>query len=77
MSEFGIDYSPLSGAINVGKLSRAGTEFVDKHHATNAAVAAVCRYVLAHFPGGMVLRAPDGTGWEIDVTPIESRGAQA
>lgn len=73
--KYGIDYSPLSGQINIGRVNKAGTMFTSKEPLTLESVAAVCRYVLDRYPEGMTLRSADGEGWEIDVKALRDGGA--
>lgn len=71
MSEHTVSFQPLSGRIYAGTVNKTRTAFASKTDVTNQAVAQVAEYIAESFPEGMVLRAPDGSGWEIAVKRIE------
>lgn len=71
MSDFGIQYSGLSGQIQIGRVNRAGTEFTRKQYATNPSVFAVAEYIYHQMDGGMFIGF-DGKRYSIDVTLEQS-----
>lgn len=69
--KFGVQASPLTGVIHVGRLNKAQTNFADKETGTDMVLAAVGQYVQQNFSGGMVADFP-GLGFvlEVQVRPI-------
>ena len=54
MSEYGIQSAYLREGIDMGRLSKDRSTFLDKQDATDMTLLAVAQYVLDHFDGGMV-----------------------
>lgn len=50
---YGIQSAYLREGIDIGRLNKARTTFLDKHDATDMALFAVAQYVLENFDGGM------------------------
>jgi hypothetical protein len=67
---FGIQYSSLSGQIQVGRINKAGTEFTQHEYQTNPALYAVAEYVVNRMGGSMYI-SRDGKRYDIDVTEVE------
>lgn len=65
--KFGIQHSALTGQIQIGRVNRAGTEFVAHEYHTNDAVWAVAEYVEKTMGGSMYITL-NGKRYNIDVT---------
>lgn len=64
--KFGVQYSPLSGQIQIGRVNKAGTEFTEHEYQTYPVVFAVAEYVEQQREGAMYI-AYGGRRYEIDV----------
>ena len=60
--KYGIQASSFREAILVGRINKAGTEFLDKEEATDEVLAAVANYVRQHFEGGLTMDFTSKTG---------------
>lgn len=67
---FGVQYSQLSGQIQVGRINKAGTEFTQHEYQTNPAVYAVAAYVVKQMGGSMYIEL-NGKRYDIDVTEVK------
>lgn len=65
-AKFGVKSSPLTEAIYVGRLNKAGTGFLDKEAATDLVLGTVGEYVRDNYAGGMTAGFP-GLGFDLDV----------
>lgn len=72
MTEFGVQSSFLRDAIYVGRLNKAGTEFLEKAELTDMVLFAVTEYVRDNYGGGLGITY-EGAGLEvlISVKPME------
>ena len=60
--KYGVRASFFHEAIYVGRINKAGTEFLDKEEATDLILAAVADYARQHFDGGLTLDFTSKTG---------------
>lgn len=60
--KYGVQASFFHEAIYVGRVNKAGTEFLDKEEATDLILAAVADYTRQHFDGGLTMDFTSKTG---------------
>jgi len=53
--KYGVQTSFFREGIYVGRLNKAGTEFLDKEDRTDMILAAVAEYARQHFDGGLTM----------------------
>jgi len=73
MPKYGLDYSPLSDSIQVGRINKAGNAFLDKEDKTQEFI----RSILLMYGGKEVSITDKSTGktWIIRVTEEGATGA--
>ena len=71
MTNYGIQYQPLSQTIEAGRINKSRTFFLDKQDVTDSAVMAVINYVHHAFDGAMLTDTNTGQTWHVQVTKTE------
>ncbi|KRQ27142.1 MULTISPECIES: hypothetical protein [unclassified Mycobacteroides] len=69
---YGIDRGAFSERIYIGRINKAGTEWVTKEDHTDAAIWTVAEHVIESFNGGVVITRPDGKRLEITAKFVET-----
>ena len=78
--KYGVQASIFRDAIYVGRLNKAGTEFLDKEEGTDMILATVAEYARQHFDGGLTMdftSKTDKPGFTLTVTVTEHELAAA
>jgi hypothetical protein len=68
MRAFGIQFSPLSGDIHIGRLNRKNTAFLEKEAATYQAVGAVAELIDQQHSGQMTVTSNSGVSYTLRVS---------
>lgn len=54
-AKYGVQAAAFHEAIHIGRIDKAGTQFLDKEDATDMVLAAVAQYVRQNFGGGLTM----------------------